>query len=56
MITAIIGVIFTAAGFGNGNVLMPTLPANVISINFDLSLFGDFLEDSDNCSEIFLTL
>lgn len=43
VITAIIGVIFTAAGFGNGNVLMPTLPANVISINFDLSLFGGFL-------------
>ena len=42
VITAIIGVIFTVFGFGAGNALMPTLPAQVITTNFDLSLFAGF--------------
>ena len=42
VITAIIGVIFTALGFGTGDMLMPAVPAEVISINFDLSLFAGF--------------
>ena len=33
VITAIIGVIFTACGFGAGDTLMPALPAQVISTN-----------------------
>lgn len=42
VITAIIGLIFTAFGFGAGDMLMPTLPSTVITTNFDLSLFGGF--------------
>jgi AGZA family xanthine/uracil permease-like MFS transporter len=42
IVTAIIGVVFTAFGFGTGNTLMPTLPAHIISVNFDLSLFCGF--------------
>ncbi|MBR3155625.1 MAG: NCS2 family permease [Methanobrevibacter sp.] len=41
--TAIIGVIFTACGFGAGNILMPSLPAHIVSANFDLSLFCGFI-------------
>jgi AGZA family xanthine/uracil permease-like MFS transporter len=41
-VTAIIGVIFTACGFDAGNALMPTLPAHIVSVNFDLSLFCGF--------------
>lgn len=40
VITAIIGVIFTLVGFGTGDVLMPAVPAQAISFDFDLSLFG----------------
>ncbi|WP_458453800.1 NCS2 family permease [Methanobrevibacter sp.] len=43
VITAIIGVIFTAVGFGTGDILMPTVPAQFITTNFDLSLFGGFV-------------
>jgi AGZA family xanthine/uracil permease-like MFS transporter len=43
VITAIIGVIFTACGFGTGNVLMPTVPAQFISVDFDVSLFAGFV-------------
>lgn len=42
IITAILGVIMTFAGFGAGDSLMPTLPAQVITTNFDWSLFGGF--------------
>ena len=42
IVTAIIGVIFTAAGFGRGDMLMPTVPAQFISTNFDLSLVAGF--------------
>ena len=42
IVTAIIGVIFTAAGFGRGDMLMPTIPAQFISTNFDLSLVAGF--------------
>ena len=44
VITAIIGVIFTVVGFGVGNPLMPTLPSQVITTNFDVSLFGGFVK------------
>ena len=37
-----IGVIFTACGFGAGDALMPTLPAHIVSVNFDVSLFCGF--------------
>ena len=40
--TAIIGVIFTLFGFGFGDALMPTIPANPISANVDTSLFFGF--------------
>ena len=42
VITAIIGVIFTALGFGAGDMLMPAVPAEFITTNFDLSLFAGF--------------
>ena len=42
VVTAIIGVIFTSAGFGTGNALMPSVPAQFISTNFDLSLVFGF--------------
>ena len=42
IITAIIGVIFTAAGFGvGGDIFMPALPKEIISFSFDTTvLFG----------------
>ena len=40
--TAIIGLIFTWIGFGAGNPLMPTLPTEIITFNFDTSLFLGF--------------
>ena len=43
VITAIIGVIFTVLGFGAGDILMPAVPAQFVSANFDLSLFAGFL-------------
>ena len=43
LITALLGVIFSFLGFGTGNPLMPSIPAQVISVNFDMSLFGGFL-------------
>ena len=43
LITAVLGVIFSFLGFGTGNPLMPSIPAQVISFNFDMSLFGGFL-------------
>lgn len=42
VVTAILGVIFTALGFGTGDILMPALPSQVITTNFDMSLFGGF--------------
>jgi AGZA family xanthine/uracil permease-like MFS transporter len=42
IVTAIIGVIFTALGFGAGDILMPAIPAEIVSANFDLSLFAGF--------------
>ena len=42
IITAIIGVIYTLCGFGAGDALMPVLPSEIISTNFDLSLFAGF--------------
>ena len=42
IITALIGVIFTACGFGAGDALMPTLPSQFISVDFDVSLFLGF--------------
>ncbi len=42
IVTAIIGLIFTAVGYGTGNPIMPTMPSQFISFNFDFSLFGAF--------------
>jgi AGZA family xanthine/uracil permease-like MFS transporter len=44
VITAVIGVIFTALGFGTGDVLMPTIPAHFVTTNFDTSLFAGFIK------------
>lgn len=47
IITAIIGLIFTLTGFGvdsTSAALMPQIPTEIISTNFDTSLFGGFLE------------
>nr|WP_294998996.1 NCS2 family permease [uncultured Methanobrevibacter sp.] len=43
LITAIIGVIYTAIGYASPDVIMPALPANWISFNLDFSVFGGFL-------------
>lgn len=42
IITAIIGVIFAELGFGAGDLLMPSVPGNAFSTNFDLSLLFGF--------------
>ncbi|MBE6505926.1 MAG: NCS2 family permease [Methanobrevibacter millerae] len=42
VITSILGVIFTLFGFGAGNALMPSIPTEFISFNFDMSLVGAF--------------
>lgn len=42
VITSILGVIFTLFGFGTGNALMPSIPTEFISFNFDMSLVGAF--------------
>lgn len=42
VITAIVGVIFTVLGYGVGDPLMPAIPAQVISADFDVSLFFGF--------------
>ena len=44
IVAAIIGVIFTACGFGTGNALMPSFPEHIISVNFDVSLFLGFIK------------
>ena len=43
VLTAIIGLIFGAVGYGVGDPLMPTLPAQFVSADFDVSLFAGFL-------------
>lgn len=43
VLTAIIGLIFTAVGYGVGDPLMPALPAQFVSADFDVSLFAGFL-------------
>ena len=42
--TAILGVIFTAVGFSDPAVAMPSVPSHWISFNLDFSLFGGFLQ------------
>ena len=42
VITAILGVIFTLAGFGAGDPLMPAIPSEFISFSFDTSVVGAF--------------
>lgn len=42
IITSIIGLVFTFCGFGTNDPLMPSIPAHVMSMNFDVSLFGGF--------------
>ncbi|WP_458403820.1 NCS2 family permease [Methanobrevibacter sp.] len=44
VITAIIGVIFTALGYTDSAGIMPSLPAQWVSFNFDFSLFGGFIQ------------
>ena len=44
VITAILGVIFTLAGFGAGGPLMPAIPSEFISFSFDTSVVGAFLK------------
>lgn len=43
LITAIIGVIYTAIGYVSPDVVMPALPATWVSSNLDFSVFGGFL-------------
>lgn len=42
VITAILGVIFTLAGFGAGDPIMPAIPTEFISFSFDTSVVGAF--------------
>lgn len=42
IVTAVVGIVFTVCGYGAGDPLMPTLPAQVISADFDVSLFLGF--------------
>ena len=44
IVTSIIGVIFTIFGYGTGDIAMPAVPTQVISTNFDLTLFGGFIQ------------
>lgn len=44
ILTSIIGLVMTLFGFGVGDPLMPSLPAQAVTINFDMSLFGGFLK------------
>ena len=53
VVTAIIGVIFTALGFGAGDMLMPTVPSEFITTSFDLSLFGGFV---NGCGQLFTNI
>ena len=43
LITAVLGVIFTFAGFTSPDVVMPALPKTWISFNLDFSVFGGFM-------------
>lgn len=43
IVTAIIGVIFTLCGYGVGETAMPVLPTQIISFNFDTTVFLGFL-------------
>ena len=43
VLTSIIGIIFNFIGFGVGNPTMPTIPADVITFNFDTTVFLGFL-------------
>ena len=42
IITAVLGLVFSAFGFGAGNELMPSIPTQIVSVNFDTSLFMGF--------------
>ena len=44
VITAFIGLVMSLFGFGAGDILMPAIPQQVITTNFDWSLFGGFLK------------
>lgn len=41
--TAIIGLIFTFLGFGAGDILMPSIPKQIITLNMDTTLVGGFV-------------
>ena len=44
VVTAVIGLIFTAVGFGTGDMLMPAVPSQIISTNVDTSLLFGFVK------------
>ncbi len=44
VVTSIIGVIFTTCGFGVGDMAMPVIPSQVVSLNFDTTIFLGFLQ------------
>ena len=43
LLTSFIGLVFTFCGYGVNDPLMPSIPASVLSMNFDVSLFGGFM-------------
>lgn len=43
IVTSVIGLIFTLTGFGVGDANLPTIPAQIISFNFDTTVFLGFL-------------
>lgn len=42
--TVIIGLIFTLFGYGAGDVLMPSIPSQIVTMNMDTSLFCGFTQ------------
>lgn len=43
IVTSIIGLIFNVLGFGAGNPALPTIPTEIITFNFDTTVFLGFL-------------
>lgn len=44
LITAIVGVILSLAGFGSPDVILPSLPSEWVSFSLDFSVFGGFMQ------------
>jgi AGZA family xanthine/uracil permease-like MFS transporter len=53
IITSVIGIMITLCGFGVGEATMPTIPSQIISFNFDTTVFLGFLSGFD---EIFANI